>query len=138
MFVSLSQCNPIQICIAYINGFVLVALDMEVDMKVTVIGLGNMGSGIAGRIKRAGYELSVWNRTPSKMESFVHEGALGCSTIQDAVHDADIVITSLMDDESILHATEGERGMISALKPGNSCLYDDHFSRLCEQTRGYS
>jgi len=118
MFVSLSQCNPIQICIAYINGFVLVALDMEVDMKVTVIGLGNMGSGIAGRVKRAGHELSVWNRTPSKMESVVREGALGCSTIQDAVKDADIVITSLMDDESILQATEGESGMLSALKPG--------------------
>lgn len=118
MFVSLSQCNPIQICIVYLNGFVLVALDMEIDMKVTVIGLGNMGSGIAGNVQRAGYELSVWNRTPSKMEPFVHEGALGCRTIQDAVNDADIVITSLMDDESILHATEGEGGMISALKPG--------------------
>jgi 3-hydroxyisobutyrate dehydrogenase-like beta-hydroxyacid dehydrogenase len=118
MFVSLSQCNPIQICIVYLNGFVLVVVDMEFDMKVTVIGLGNMGSGIAGNVQRAGYELSVWNRTPSKMESFVHEGALGCSTIQDAVNDADIVITSLMDDESILHATEGEGGMISALKPG--------------------
>lgn len=96
----------------------LVALEMEIDMKVTVIGLGNMGSGIAGRVKKAGYELSVWNRTASKMEPLVREGALGCSTIQDAVNGADIVITSLMDDESILHATEGARGMISVLKPG--------------------
>ena len=106
-------------------------------MKVAVIGLGNMGRGIAANVQKAGHELSVWNRTQSKMESFVRDGALGCSTIQEAVDNADIVFTSLMDDESILHATEGEDGMISALNSGaiHACtttISPDCANRLAE------
>lgn len=36
-------------------------------MKVAFIGLGNMGSGIAQRIAAGGFDLTVWNRTQSKM-----------------------------------------------------------------------
>jgi 3-hydroxyisobutyrate dehydrogenase-like beta-hydroxyacid dehydrogenase len=87
-------------------------------MKVACIGLGNMGSGIARNILQAGHELSVWNRTRSKMDPFIRDGAMGCNSIREAVLDADVVITSLMDDASILDATEGQDGIISGLKPG--------------------
>lgn len=35
-------------------------------MKIAFIGLGNMGSGMASCIQRAGYDLTVWNRTGAK------------------------------------------------------------------------
>lgn len=85
-------------------------------MKVAFIGLGNMGRGMAGCILKAGFELAVFNRTRSKMNSFVTAGAKGGSSIGDTVKDADIVITSLMDDKSVLDTLGA--GLLAAMKPG--------------------
>ena len=44
-------------------------------MKVGFIGLGNMGSGMAANLIRAGHEVTVYNRTPRKAQKLVEEGA---------------------------------------------------------------
>lgn len=84
-------------------------------MKVTFIGLGNMGSGIANCILRAGFDLTVYNRTREKMEPFLANGAKGGTDVKDAVKDADVVITSLMDDKSVL---ENVKVFAAGMKPG--------------------
>ena len=73
-------------------------------MKVTFIGLGNMGSGIANCILKAGFDLTVYNRTREKMEPLLSNGAKGATDLKSAVKDADVVITSLMDDKSFWQA----------------------------------
>ncbi len=75
---------------------------MESNMKVTFIGLGNMGGGIANCILRHGFDLTVFNRTREKMEPFIANGAKGGADLKDAVKDADVVFTVLMDDKSVL------------------------------------
>ena len=87
-------------------------------MKITFIGLGNMGSGIAKNIQDAGFDLTLWNRTPSKMEPFLEKGAKGASTAAEAVADADVVITSLLDDKSIDELLVGGGDVLSSMKPG--------------------
>ena len=87
-------------------------------MKIAFIGLGNMGSGMAGCIRKAGYDLTVWNRTGTKADPLVTMGAKRAASVRDAVIDADIVITSLMDDRSILDMLDGEDGILAAMKPG--------------------
>jgi len=87
-------------------------------MKVAFIGLGNMGSGIAGRILQEGYDLIVWNRTAAKAEPLVAAGAKLAPTTSAAVADADVVLTSLMDDRSVLDNLQGEHGFLAAMKPG--------------------
>lgn len=87
-------------------------------MKVAFIGLGNMGSVIAGCILRAGFAMSVWNRTAAKMQPLIAAGASGADLARTAVADADIVLTSLMDDASILENLQGEAGFLTAMKPG--------------------
>jgi 3-hydroxyisobutyrate dehydrogenase-like beta-hydroxyacid dehydrogenase len=84
-------------------------------MKVTFIGLGNMGSGIANCILRAGFDLTVYNRTREKMEPFLANGAKGGADLKDAVKDADVVITSLMDDKSVL---DNVKTFAGSMKPG--------------------
>lgn len=86
-------------------------------MKVAFLGLGNMGSGIAGCILNAGHDLVVWNRSAQKTESFVARGARAAATPREAVAEADIVVTSLMDDKSILALTEGPDGLLAGLRP---------------------
>lgn len=87
-------------------------------MKITFLGLGNMGSGMAKNILEAGFDLVVWNRTTSKTEALVAQGAVAALTIGEAVSDADVIVSSLMDDKSILENVQGADGLIANMKPG--------------------
>src|ERR1700730_16778412 len=61
-------------------------------MKVGFIGLGNMGSGMAANLIRAGHEVTVFNRTPGKAQKLVEEGARHAARVAD-VCQGDGVIT---------------------------------------------
>ena len=87
-------------------------------MKVAFIGLGNMGSGIAQCILKAGFDLTVWNRTAAKTEPLVANGAKAAATAREAVTGADVVITSLMDDKSILENLQAADGILAGMKQG--------------------
>jgi 3-hydroxyisobutyrate dehydrogenase-like beta-hydroxyacid dehydrogenase len=87
-------------------------------MNVAFIGLGNMGSNIAQCILKAGFELVVWNRTASKMEPLIERGAKLAASAKEATSSADVVVTSLMDDQSILDTVRAENGILAGLRPG--------------------
>jgi len=70
-------------------------------MNIAFLGLGNMGSGMAHCLLRAGLPLRVWNRTADKMVPFEHAGAVACASPAAAVEGAELVISSLMDDASV-------------------------------------
>lgn len=71
-------------------------------MKVGFIGLGNMGIGMAANLLKAGHEVTVYNRTASKADPLVKQGAHLAARVADACH-GDVVMTMLADD----HALEG-------------------------------
>jgi 3-hydroxyisobutyrate dehydrogenase-like beta-hydroxyacid dehydrogenase len=68
---------------------------------IAFLGLGNMGSGMAHCLRAAGHRLIVWNRSPDKAARLVAEGARLAASPESAIAEADVVITSLMDDASI-------------------------------------
>src|SRR5260221_10421911 len=85
--------------------------------SVAFIGLGRMGLPIAAHVLKAGFPLTVWNRTPQKAESLIALGATLAKSPAEAVAHADIVVSSLMDDEAVISIVTGKRGMLSALRP---------------------
>ena len=87
-------------------------------MKIAFIGLGTMGSRIALRILQARFDLTVWNRTASKMGPLVDQGAKAAASPKEAVSGADVVITSLMDDQSVLDNLRADEGILAGLKSG--------------------
>lgn len=100
-------------------------------MKIAFIGLGNMGAGIAGCILKAGHDLTVWNRTSAKADPLVRGGAkLGASPAAAAKH-ADLVITSLMDDASVLDIVRSS--LVEAMKPGAIHLCVTTISPACAE-----
>src|SRR5450631_564019 len=102
--------------------------------KIAFLGLGRMGQPMASNLARAGYTLSVWNRSPEKAERFAAEhGARPRSTPAAAVAEAEVVITMLADDAALLDAVEGEEGVLGALPVGVSPL---HPHRRQRRTRG--
>jgi len=88
-------------------------------MKVAFLGLGDIGALMASHLARDPFDLVVWNRTPSKAESFAREHkARVAGTPAEAVKDAQVVITCLpssVEVEAILH---GENGMLESLRRG--------------------
>ena len=84
---------------------------------VAFIGLGRMGHPMAAHVLKAGFPLTVWNRTPQKADSLVASGATLAKSPAEAASGADVVISSLMDDEAVLSITTGRRGILSSLRP---------------------
>jgi 3-hydroxyisobutyrate dehydrogenase-like beta-hydroxyacid dehydrogenase len=91
-------------------------------MTIAFLGLGNMGSGMASRLVAAGHPLIVWNRTEAKAEALVRMGARLAKAPEAAVAEADIVMTSLMDDASIRSMFDVSGKVFAALRPGATHL----------------
>ena len=70
-------------------------------MKIAFLGLGRMGIVIARHLLQHGEDLTVWNRTPSRADPLVAEGARMASTVSTAITAADVVFTMLLDDASL-------------------------------------
>jgi 3-hydroxyisobutyrate dehydrogenase-like beta-hydroxyacid dehydrogenase len=69
---------------------------------VAVLGTGRMGGAMAGTLARAGFDVVVWNRTEDKArEAADTSGAAVADTPAEAVRDADVVLSSLADDEAV-------------------------------------
>jgi 3-hydroxyisobutyrate dehydrogenase len=70
--------------------------------RVAVLGTGTMGAAMARSLLRAQFPVTVWNRSPEKSKPLVDAGARLASDPADAVHDADVVLTMLFDQEAVL------------------------------------
>lgn len=86
--------------------------------SVACIGLGRMGSGIAGNIQKKGFPLTVYNRTLEKTKRFVAAGAIAAASPREAAASADVVVTNLMDDASVLEMLNGELGILAGMRKG--------------------
>lgn len=76
------------------------------------IGVGRMGSAMALRVLRAGHQLSVYNRTRSKAELLVEEGAKAVEAASE-LGDRDIVFVTVASSEDLLEVLGGENGLLS-------------------------
>lgn len=90
----------------------------EECLKVAFIGLGRIGAAIAHNILKAGFDFTVYNRTAAKMDPFIEQGATGTSSPREAAAGADVVLTCLMDDKSVLDNVTGKNGILAGLRPG--------------------
>ena len=86
--------------------------------RVGFIGLGIMGMGMARNLRKAGFELQVWNRTASKAEALVAEGATVGATPAAVAANSDIIITCVSDTPDVEKVILGEDGVIHGVKAG--------------------
>jgi len=61
-------------------------------MQIGIIGLGRMGTAMAADLLKAGHEVTVYNRTPSKAQGLINRGARLADQLADACQ-GDVVIT---------------------------------------------
>jgi len=86
---------------------------------VAIMGLGIMGSGMAGRVLSAGFPLSVYNRNPEKTRPFVEKGAQLAKSPREAVSQAAVVISMVADDVASREIWLGESGALAAANRGS-------------------
>lgn len=86
-------------------------------MKVGFIGLGRMGSGMASSLLRAGYEVTVYNRTPGRSGALAAQGARVAATVAHAC-DGEAVMTMLANDAAVEKLVLGPDGVVSHLPRG--------------------
>ncbi|OMF04357.1 6-phosphogluconate dehydrogenase, partial [Paenibacillus amylolyticus] len=84
-------------------------------MKISFIGLGNMGLPMAQNLLKEGYELVIFNRTPEKVEPLIKQGARYVQTPLEAAKESNLVITMLSDDAALREIVEGANGVLNGL-----------------------
>ncbi|MCC9165978.1 NAD(P)-dependent oxidoreductase [Pontibacter harenae] len=88
-------------------------------MKVGFIGLGIMGSRMAANLQKAGHDLVVYNRTQSKADELVEQGATRAESPEEVAQQCRLVITMLSTPEAVEEVALGTDGFLKSL-PGNS------------------
>lgn len=86
-------------------------------MEAALIGLGQMGTGIAKSLLRAGHRLKVYNRTTARAQALVGDGAVVVGSVADACQES-VVMTMLADDAGVEAVALGQGGIAASLKPG--------------------
>ncbi len=104
--------------------------------KIAFLGLGKMGSGMAGCLLGAGHELRVWNRSAERAEPLAAKGARIAASPAEAAAGADAVFSMVADDEASERLWLAEDGALStasdALAIECSTISHEHVGRLAE------
>jgi 3-hydroxyisobutyrate dehydrogenase len=92
--------------------------------QIGFIGLGIMGRGMAANLLRAGFSLTVWNRTASRGDELVAQGARRGASPADVAAQSDIILVCVSDTPDVEAVILGEDGVIHGARPGS--LVVDH------------
>jgi 3-hydroxyisobutyrate dehydrogenase len=86
--------------------------------RIGFIGLGIMGKPMARNLLKAGYPLTVWNRSQPGIEELVRDGASPGSSPEDVAHRSDMIITIVTDSPDVEKVALGPKGIIEGGRPG--------------------
>lgn len=87
--------------------------------RVGLIGLGLMGAPMGANLLKAGFPLTVWNRTAEKARKLVDQGALFGKSPEDVASQCDVLLTIVSDPLALEEVLWGKQGALPALKKGS-------------------
>jgi 3-hydroxyisobutyrate dehydrogenase-like beta-hydroxyacid dehydrogenase len=88
-------------------------------IRTGLIGLGQMGRAIARRLMAAGYHLILFNRTRSRLVSFLQQGAEAAESSAALSACCEAVITMVSDDEAFSELVQGKDGIATGIGQGS-------------------
>lgn len=86
--------------------------------RIAFVGLGTMGAAMAANLRRAGFEVTIWNRTPGRAGELIELGAREAATAADAARAADIVVSCVSDTSDVEAVLFGADGVATGLAAG--------------------
>ncbi|MDP3797921.1 MAG: NAD(P)-dependent oxidoreductase [Polaromonas sp.] len=89
---------------------------------IGLIGLGAMGGGMAQSLRRAGYDLRVFDVRADVAQAFAQGGGTACATLAELGAQCDVVVSVVVNaaqTESVLFGSDGAPGCAASMKPGS-------------------
>jgi 3-hydroxyisobutyrate dehydrogenase-like beta-hydroxyacid dehydrogenase len=90
--------------------------------KIAYLGLGIMGRGMVGNLLKAGYPVTVWNRTAERCTDVVDQGAKLAGSPAEAAADADVIMYCLSDDKAVDDLVFGSGDLLSGVREGQIAI----------------
>src|SRR4051812_6898588 len=108
--------------------------------SIGFIGLGAMGSRIAGRLLDAGHRVYATNRTLAEARPLIERGLVWLGTPREVAASADVVLSMVTDDQALAAITGGPHGLLAGLNTGQvyvdmSTVSPQASRRLAERVR---
>ena len=92
------------------------------DMKIGWIGTGVMGNAMCGHLLNAGYEVSVYNRTRTKAENLIAQGARWCASAREVSRNSRIIFSIVGFPPDVERVVLGEDGALAGAEPGSTLV----------------
>jgi 3-hydroxyisobutyrate dehydrogenase-like beta-hydroxyacid dehydrogenase len=87
-----------------------------------VIGMGQMGSGMAGRLQEAGYDVIGYDISAEQRSRLSRDGFRMADSIKAAVSGRKVLLSSLPDPKAVREAWLGAGGIVASAEPGTLCI----------------
>ena len=97
----------------------VIASDGAGELRVGFVGLGTMGTLMAVNLARAGFALTVWNRTPGRVQELLEQGATRATSPAELARCCDVVVACLTDSPQVEAVLFGPDGLAEGLAPGS-------------------
>jgi 3-hydroxyisobutyrate dehydrogenase len=86
--------------------------------RIAFIGLGTMGAAMAANLRRAGFEVTGWNRTPGRAAGLRELGVAEAASPAEAARAADVVVVCVSDTPDVEAVLFGPEGVVDGLREG--------------------
>ena len=100
---------------------------------VGLIGLGLMGHPMAANVLKAGHPLTIWNRTASRGDDLVAQGAKRAATPREVAAASEAVLTIVSDPPALESVLWGENGVFAGLRSGSVLIESSTVSPALEK-----
>jgi 3-hydroxyisobutyrate dehydrogenase len=107
---------------------------MDTTLKLGWIGLGNMGNPMVRNLLKAGFSVTVFNRSKDKEIPLLKAGAASAKSPQELMENCDVVLTMLSNDAAVKEIFEGDSGLLSKAYPGKIII---NMSTVSPETSRY-
>jgi 3-hydroxyisobutyrate dehydrogenase-like beta-hydroxyacid dehydrogenase len=92
------------------------------ENNVGVVGIGNMGIGIATNLLKANFNVHVYDIRPEPLEELKKKGAVVTSSLGELAQTCSVIFSVLLDFKQNLSVLEGPEGLLENMKAG-SCIF---------------
>ena len=86
--------------------------------RIGFIGLGAMGAPMASNLHRAGFQLAVWDRDPTRIERLSRRGMAAADSASDVASRSDVAMTMVLRSEDVEEVVLGNDGLAERMSPG--------------------
>ncbi len=94
-------------------------MNQNVDLNIGVIGLGAMGAGMAGSLRRAGYRVHVCDVRSGVAQAFAADGGVACNNPAELAAQCEVLVSVVVNAQQTEAVLFGEQGAAAAMKPGS-------------------